>query len=87
MQLGGDFSAKVTDRKIIQDLSEEIPFYPDPVYRPTLKPIKKPVPKIPGSISDIDPELNTYFEDNSPYQRGVISELYQRPDKSYFQES
>ena len=35
---------------------------------------------------DIDPELNTNFEDNSPYQEGVISELYQRPDKSYFQE-
>ena len=26
------------------------------------------------------------FKDNSPYQEGVISELYQRPDRSYFQE-
>ena len=38
------------------------------------------------SYSDIDPELNTDFEENSPFQKGVISEMYQSPDKSYFQE-
>ena len=26
------------------------------------------------------------FKENSPFQEGVISETYQRPDKSYFQE-
>ena len=26
------------------------------------------------------------FKENSPYQDGVISEMYQRPDRSYFQE-
>ena len=26
------------------------------------------------------------FRENSPYQEGVISETYQRPDRSYFQE-
>ena len=26
------------------------------------------------------------FEENPPYQEGVISEMYQRPDRSYFQE-
>ena len=26
------------------------------------------------------------FEENSPYQEGIISETYQRPNKSYFQE-
>ena len=72
MQLGGDFSAKVTGRKIIQDASKEIPFYPDPVFRLPPKPIKIPVPKIPGSLSDIDLELKTDSEDNSPYQEGVI---------------
>ena len=24
------------------------------------------------------------FEENSPHQGGIISELYQRPDKTYF---
>ena len=44
------------------------------------------MPQIPRSLSDIDPELNTDFEDNSPFQDHVILEMYQRPDKSYFQE-
>ena len=35
---------------------------------------------------DTDPELNANFEENSPFQEGVISETYQRLDKSYFQE-
>ena len=35
---------------------------------------------------DIDPEQNMDFEDNFPFQEGVIAEMYQRPDKSYFQE-
>ena len=86
VQSKGDSSAKVIDRKIMQDTSKEITFYPDPVYRPPPKPVKMPIPKIPRSRSDTDPELNIYFEDNSPYLEGVISELYQRLDKSYFQE-
>ena len=35
---------------------------------------------------DINSELNTDFEENSLFQEGVISETYQRPDKSFFQE-
>ena len=30
-------------------------------------------------------ELNLDIEENSPFQEGVISELIQRPDKSFFQ--
>ena len=30
--------------------------------------------------SDLD--INKDFEENSPYQEGIISEIYQRPDKS-----
>ena len=74
------------DRKITQDVSKEIPIYPDPVYIPPPIPVNIYIPKIPGSLLDIDPELNMDFEENSPFQEGVISEMYQRPDKSYFQE-
>ena len=35
---------------------------------------------------DLDIDINTNVEENSPYQKGIISESYQRPDKSYFQE-
>ena len=31
-------------------------------------------------------ERNIDFEENSPYQEGIISERYERPDKSYIQE-
>ena len=32
------------------------------------------------------PGIDLEFEENSLYQTGIISETYQRPDKSYFQE-
>ena len=35
---------------------------------------------------DFDTGINTDFEENSPYQEGVISESYQRSDKSYIRE-
>ena len=67
----------MVERKTIQDISREIPIYHDPVYRPPHKPVKTPLPEIPGCLSEIDPELNMDFEENSPYQEGVISETYQ----------
>ena len=35
---------------------------------------------------DLDTEINTDFEENSPYQEGMILETYQRPNRSYLQE-
>ena len=32
---------------------------------------------------ELDLEINKDFEENSPYQEGIISEIYQRPDKSH----
>ena len=69
----------------MQKISKEIPFYPHPVYRPPPKPVKIPMPEFHGHM-DINPELNTNFEENSAFQDGVILESYQRPDKSLFQE-
>ena len=75
------------DRKMIQDIGREIPTYPDPVNRHHPKPEKLPIPDISKGLLDIDQELNMMdFEHNSLFQEGVISEMYQRPDKSYFQE-
>ena len=31
---------------------------------------------------DLNLEINKDFEENSPYQKGIMSEMYQRPDKS-----
>ena len=38
------------------------------------------------STENINPDINLDFEENSAFQEGVISEAYQRPDKSFFQE-
>ena len=86
LQLKIDSSTRMIDKKLIQDVVREISIYPDLVYRPPPIPVKTAVPEIPGSLSNIDPELGPDFEDISPVQEVIISELYQRPDKSYFQE-
>ena len=57
-----------SSRKTIQDLSRKIPIYPDPVYQSPPKSVKTYIPEIPGSLSDIDPKLNTNFEENSSFQ-------------------
>ena len=78
-------SMQVINRRMIQKINTDIPFYPDPTYRPPLKPVWIPMSESPENI-DISLELNTDFEKNSPFQEGVILETYQRPDKSFFQE-
>ena len=86
MHTKGNACTNMIDRKMIQDTGREISIYPDPVYRPPPKPEKMPMPDIPKSLLGIYQELNMDFEDNSPFEEGLISETYQRPDKSYFQE-
>ena len=78
-------STEAINRRTMQKVSKDIPFYTDLEYQPPPMPIKIPMPEFPGKV-DTRPELNTNFEDNSPFQEGVISETYQRPDKSFFQE-
>ena len=50
MKQRGDASS----RKTIQNVSREIPVYPDPVYQSPPKPVKTPMAEITGSLSDID---------------------------------
>ena len=61
--------------KVIETQS---PIYPDPLMKPPPRLCKKD-----RKINlDLDLEINKDFEENSPYQEGIISEIYQRPDKS-----
>ena len=60
----------------------KIPIYPNQ--------ITKPIPKLTERVTqndrqtelELDLEINRDFEENSPYQEGIISEIYQRPHKS-----
>ena len=38
------------------------------------------------NVQDINPNIDFDFEENSPFQEDVMSEMFQRPDKSFFQE-
>ena len=56
-------------------LTKEVPPYPDPQMRPPPRP-----PDLKGNqrtSTDLDIDINTDFEENSPYQEGVISESCQ----------
>ena len=78
-----------TIRKCMQYIRREIPAYIGPIYRPPPKTTEMPLQVIPRKIMDIDTldqDSNMDFEENFPYQEGVISETYQSIDKLYFQE-
>ena len=77
--------AEVTHRR---SMIKDIPFYPDPTYRPLPKPVRTPTQgnSKTSESTDINPEINISFAENSPFQEIVISETYQRSDMSFFQE-
>ena len=39
-----------------------------------------------SSVENINPDINLDFEENSPFQEGIISVTFQRPYKSLFEE-
>ena len=64
----------------------DVPFHPDPLLRPK-QPIKQNITHEQNSQNEqnISPNINFDFEENSPFQEGVMSETFQRLDKSFFQ--
>ena len=73
-------------------LIPDVPFHPGPTYRPPPKPVRSNMPRSwEGSQSSpstekINPDISLDFRENSPFQEGIISEAYQRLEKSSFQE-
>ena len=66
----------------------DVPFHPDPFLRAPVKPIKQNMTWDQNSqnVQNINPNINFDFKENSPFQEGVMSETFQRLDKSFFQE-
>ena len=60
--------------------SEMLPLYLVPPMRPP------PTPPDNLSRNQEADSLKIEIEENSPFQESIISEVYERPDKSYFQE-
>ena len=63
------------------------PPYYDPYARPPLKPPDMIDPlDSQKDLLDNDLDRKVEIEENSPFQEGIISEIYERPDTSYVQE-
>ena len=78
-------NGKMTKKTLIPD----VPFHPGPVYKLLPKLIKQDVSYPQSSRSSTDIENinpNFDFEENSPFQEGIISKTFQRLDRSFFQE-
>ena len=58
------------------------------IYPPYLEPFLRPLPKPPDNVSKKKNVESSKIdiEENSPFQENIISEVYERPDKLYFQE-
>ena len=69
---------------MIQNINTDIPFCPDPIYRPPPKPNENLWSSRIESKRDVSPRIDLEFVEKLLYQERIISETYQRPDKSYF---
>ena len=70
-----------TPNSIVEILQSEM-------FPPYLVPQIRAPPKPPDNISKKQEAESSKIEieENSPFQESIISEVYERPDKSYFQE-
>ena len=70
-------------------LIPDVAFHPGPVYRSPPQPNKQNMTHVQSSqssnVRNINPDINFDFEENSLFQ-GVMSNMFQRLDKSFFQE-
>ena len=62
--------------------TRQVPFYPDPLIKPSPRPPDTKTQDNKRTILDLDLDINKDFEENSPYQEAIILEMYQRPAKS-----
>ena len=73
-------------------LIPDVPIHPGPTYRLSPTPIRSNVPRSQESsqsssgVENINPDINLDFKENSLFQEGVISEMFQRPDKTFIQD-
>ena len=89
MHIINNVDAGMTHTKL---LIPDVPFHPGPTYEPPPKSVRSNVPRSQesaqssSSVENINPDINLDFEENSLFQEGVISETFQRPDKTLFQD-
>ena len=82
----------VDPTSIVPQIGPKIQHRPSPQYHDRYA---RPPPRPPDvndpldcqkDLLDNDLDRNVDIEENSPFQEGIISEIYERPDTSYIQE-
>ena len=64
--------------------ARQVPIYTDPSLR---LPLRTPdLKENERDLTDLNTDINTDFEESLPFQKGIISETYQRLDRSYIKE-
>ena len=58
--------------------------FTDPHLNPSNRHVKSQGSQSSSSIEDINPNINFNLRETPPFQEGVMSETFQRPDKSFF---
>ena len=64
--------------------ARQVLIYPDPLLR--LPPRLPDLKENRNGLMDLDMGIYTDFVENSPFQEGIISESYEKPDRSYIKE-
>ena len=62
--------------------TRQFPFYPDPLRKPPLRLPDLKTQDNSRMTLNLDLDTNKDFDENSPYQEGIILETYQSPEKS-----
>ena len=70
----------------VWDKNREYPCQPNPYFRPPPRPPNNLWLQSPKTNTTNESDIDIEFEENLPHQEGIISEIYQRPNKNYFQE-
>ena len=83
IETGKANSTQGTNSACDRSVNNNNPFLPD-VPLP-LDPLLKPSPLQNTNNTKSGSNINLDFEENSPFQEGIISETFQRLDKSFFQ--
>ena len=80
-QTGTDCSTNIDAKLPIKCPPSQI--YPQPTIRLSPRP---PDPSEPNHKVKAGIEPNLDFEENSPHQEGIITEMYESPEKSYLEQ-
>ena len=77
---------KIPTMRQVQDRNGKYSCQPDPYFRPPPRPPDNLQLQSLKTNTTNESCIDIEFEENLPHQEGIISEIYQRPDKSYFQD-